>query len=252
MAGSIARTTLRPAGEQPTAAAIPSTAEAVRRALLACGIGASLLYVALNVIGAQRFPGYSLTSQTISELIAIGAPSRPLVTLLMAAYAVLLYAFGVGIWRSAGGRRALRVTAAGVVGKELLGLVVTLFFPMHLREVLAAGGATLTDELHRDLTVVGTLLMLLAMVSAATAFGMRFRVYTIGTILLFVTGGVLAFGDAPRMAANLPTPWQGVTERVCAFGYMLWLAVLAAALWRDRRRGSVTAVGSREAEGDPT
>ena len=49
-----------------------------RRALLACGIVSSLLYVALNVVGALLYPGYSLVSQTISELYAIGASLRPL------------------------------------------------------------------------------------------------------------------------------------------------------------------------------
>lgn len=34
----------------------------IREVLLVCGIVSSLLYVALNVLGALRFPGYSLTS----------------------------------------------------------------------------------------------------------------------------------------------------------------------------------------------
>ena len=48
-----------------------------RKLLLFCGILSSLLYVAMNIVGAMPFEGYSSTSQTISELSAIGAPSRP-------------------------------------------------------------------------------------------------------------------------------------------------------------------------------
>jgi hypothetical protein len=210
----------------------------LRTGLLACGVVSSLVYVALNILGALLYPGYSLASHTISELYAIGAPPRVLVAALMVVYNLLLYAFGVGVWQSAGqsaGRKlALRVAAAGMIGKEVLGMAVTLFFPMHTRQVLAAGGATLTDEMHKDLTIAGTLFMLGAMVAGATAFGKRFRIYTIATIVLFVVGGVAAFGDATRMAANLPTPWQGVKERANAFGYMLWLAVLAVTLLRGR------------------
>jgi hypothetical protein len=121
-----------------------------------------------------------------------------------------------------------------MIGKEVLGMAVTLFFPMHRREVLAAGGGTRSDARHRDLTMAGTLCMLLALVSGAMAFGKRFRHYTIGTIVAFVAGGIAAFRDAPRMAANLPTPWRGVTERLLAFGYMLWTAVLAVTLLRAR------------------
>ena len=165
--------------------------------VLGCGIASSLLYVVVNIIGARRFPGYSLTNQTISELFAIGAPSRRLVASLMVVYDFLLYAFGVGVWRAAGRKSALRVTALGMIGKEVLGLLATVFFPMHVREVLARGGATRSDELHRDLTIVGTLFMLLAMVSGAAAFGKRFRLYSIATMLGFVVGGISAFRDAP-------------------------------------------------------
>src|SRR5262245_39839129 len=115
----------------------PSSRLPSRKLLLLCGIGSSLLYVAMNAVGSLLYPGYSGVSQTISELYAIGAPSRRPVAALMVLYDLLLYAFGVGVWRSAGPSRALRVAAAGMVGKEVLGLLVTLCFPMHTREVLA-------------------------------------------------------------------------------------------------------------------
>lgn len=89
----------------------------------------------MTILGARRFKGYSSTSQSVSELIAIDAPSRPLVVPLMVTYSVLWTAFGVGVWQSAGPKRALRVVAGGLIGKEIEGLVVTLFFPMHLRGV---------------------------------------------------------------------------------------------------------------------
>jgi hypothetical protein len=107
----------------------------VRKVLLVCGILSSLLYVAINLLGAMRWEGYSSTSQTVSELIAIDAPTRPLVVPLFVTYALLVYAFGVGVWQSASRKHALRFADVGLVGKEILGLVVTLFFPMHLRGV---------------------------------------------------------------------------------------------------------------------
>ena len=50
-----------------------------RKTLLVCGIVASLLYVIATVLGAMRWEGYSATSQTVSELFAIDAPSKSLV-----------------------------------------------------------------------------------------------------------------------------------------------------------------------------
>lgn len=209
----------------------PSTG--VRKGLLACGILAPVLYVAADVLATVLYEGYSYTDQTISELFAIGAPTRPLSLVLAPAYALLVYAFGAGLWASAGGKRALRLVAAGLVGKEVLGLVVTLFFPMHMRGV----EGTLTDTMHGLLTLVGNLFFLIAIGFGATVFGKRFGLYSIATMLLIVVGGVLAGLDIPQMEADLPTPWMGLWERMDAYAYVLWMAVLAIALLRAQAGG---------------
>jgi hypothetical protein len=64
-----------------------------RKVPLACGILSSLLYVAMNIIAAMLYEGYSSTSQTVSELSAIGAPTRPLWLLLGIPYTLLATAF---------------------------------------------------------------------------------------------------------------------------------------------------------------
>src|SRR5215217_4714850 len=217
------------AKEQPLRQRIlrpPSTM--VRKVLLVCGILAPLLYVASDILATMLYEGYSYTDQTISELFAIGAPTRPFILVLAPAYALLVYAFGVGVWRSAGEKLALRVVAAGLIGKEVLGLVVTLFFPMHMRGI----EGTLTDTMHGILTLVGNLFFLLAIGFGATVFSKRFRLYSIATMLLIVVGGVLAGLYIPQMAADLPTPWMGLWERMDAYAYVLWMAVLAITLLR--------------------
>jgi hypothetical protein len=70
--------------------------------LLACGIGSSATYVAANVVGALRGHGYSSVNQTVSELTAIDAPSRPVALPLFVASDVLSLAFGIGVVASAG------------------------------------------------------------------------------------------------------------------------------------------------------
>jgi hypothetical protein len=200
----------------------------VRKVLLACGILAPLLYVAATILGALRWDAYSSTSQTVSELFAIGAPSKSLVDPLLVAYSVLWIAFGVGVWLSAGRKRALRIAAVGLIGKEVEGLVVQLFFPMHLRGV----EGTSTDPLHGVLTYVGVLSFLIAMGFGAMAFGKRFRFYSIGTLLVSVVFVTLTGLYVPRLAANQPTPWMGVWERIGIFSYLLWAIVLAIGLLR--------------------
>ena len=44
--------------------------------LLICGILSAVLYIGADIIAASLYEGYSYTSQAISELSAIGAPSK--------------------------------------------------------------------------------------------------------------------------------------------------------------------------------
>ena len=200
--------------------------------LLICGIVAPLLYVAMLVFVPLGWEGYSSASRVVSELSAIGAPTRSVWVPLGIVYTLLVAAFGWGIWLSTRGNRRLRVVGGLLIACGVLG-----FFwpPMHLREVLAAGGGTSSDTLHIVWTAASNLLTLLAMGFAAAAFGTRFRLYSVATMVLMVAFGAMTSVDAPRIQANLPTPWIGVWERLIIAGWMLWLVVLAVKLLRRPR-----------------
>ena len=86
-----------------------------RKSLLVCGILSSLLYVAMTVLVAMQWESYSSASQTISELSAIGAPTRSLWAVPGAIYTLLVMAFGFGVWASAGRIRALRIAGGLIV-----------------------------------------------------------------------------------------------------------------------------------------
>lgn len=200
----------------------------IRKLLLVCGIVAPLLYVVTIVIADLMWEGYSSVSQSVSELFAVEAPTKSFVDPPLIAYSLLVYAFGVGVWLSAEGKLALRVVAGGIVAKEVLGLVIQLFFPMHLRGI----EATFSDTMHATLTGLGVLSMLVAMGFGAAVLGKRFRLYSIGTFLVFLLMAILSFWDGGRMAQGLPTPWMGVWERITIFAYFGWTVVLAIVLWR--------------------
>jgi len=202
-----------------------------QKILLVCGILAPLLYVATDLLAAIRWEGYSYTAQTISETFAIGAPTRPLVLLRGLVYSVLVIAFGLGVRGMAGGRRSLRVTGGLLAAIAVVDLAAPFLAPMHLR----GAERTLTDMLHIALAGVDVLFILLIIGFGTSAFGRWFHHYSLGTILVVVVFGALAGLDGPRIAANLPTPWVGVTERISVFSYMLWLMVLAIGLLREAR-----------------
>jgi hypothetical protein len=77
------------------------------RYLLICGIVSSLLYAAMNIFIPMLDTAYDPVSQTVSELSAIGAPTRTVWVLMGSLYSMLVIAFGWGVRRVAGANRLL-------------------------------------------------------------------------------------------------------------------------------------------------
>ncbi|AEW00894.1 hypothetical protein A4D02_13115 [Niastella koreensis] len=208
-----------------------------RKIFLICGILSSVLYVAANIICASQYDGYSTVSQTVSELSAIGTPTRQLWVTLMVPYSLLMIAFGLGVWQSAGINHRLRIVGIIFIVNSVIG-----FFwpPMHQREVLASGGGTLTDTLHIVFTIVTVPLMMLAIVFGAAALGKRFRLYSIITLVILIGAGAMTGIDGPKISANQPTPWIGIWERINIGIFLFWIVVLAIVLLRaEKREGSL-------------
>jgi hypothetical protein len=199
----------------------------LRKLLLICGILASLMYVGSDNLAAMRWEDYSYLNQSVSELRALGSPTRSFLMPILAIYAALELAFGWGVWLSAGAKRSLRITAGMLIALGVIDLVA-LYTPMHVR----GSEATLTDMMHVIATVVTVFLLLLIIGFGATADGKWFRLYSYATLVALIVAGALTFMDAPQLEANLPTPWMGVKERINVYGYMLWIVMLAVVLWR--------------------
>ena len=200
-----------------------------RKTLLICGILAMLCYVAMNIFVPMHYPGYNMASYTVSELSAIDAPTRMLWSVSAIFYSLLFIAFGFGVWLSAKGNRALRVIAVVIIFDSLFGLY---WPPMHRREVISAGGGTLTDTLHIVWAFVHLVLMLVMIGSGASVFGKGFRIFSAAIVLTFIVFGLLTAIESRGLEANLPTPYLGIWERINIGAYMIWVIVFALMLMK--------------------
>jgi hypothetical protein len=207
--------------------------EVVRKTLIVCGMLSSLIYVFMNVITAMHYPGYNVLDQTVSELSAIDAPTRQLWVALGIGYGVLVVAFGYGVWLTGNLSRPLRI--AGIL--LLVDGIVGFFWPpMHQREVIAAGGGTLTDTLHIAFTMLTVPLMILTIVFGALAFGRGFRVYSFVTLLVLLFFGILTGLDGSNISQGRPTPLLGVWERINIGAYMVWIIVFSIILLPGKQK----------------
>jgi hypothetical protein len=197
--------------------------------LLLCGILAALLYIGSDIVAGMSWEGYNFASQAVSELRGIGAPTRAFLIPVLFIYAVLEIVFGLGIWKVAR-KRAVYITGALLIGLGALDLMGPVF-AMNASETVSS----ITNVIHIAATILTLIVLLLVIIFGSTADGKRFRIYSIATLLLVITFGILTFLEVPKIAAGLPTPWMGLMERINIYSYMLWLAVLAIVLIHNRR-----------------
>ena len=208
----------------------------LQKALLWFGIVSIAWYVALNILMPLKYPGYSTLSHTVSELSAIDAPTRSLWVILCIPFSLFTIAFGIGIWLAADNVKKLQIVASVVI----LDAVIGLFWPpMHRREIIAAGGGTLTDTLHIVWTFIHLVFVFLMIWVGAAALGTAFRIYSFITVLTFIVFGILTARESPGMEAGVPTPYLGLWERINMAAYMLWIVVFAITLLaRERSRNA--------------
>lgn len=196
------------------------------RVLLICGILSPILYAVADLTAGMLWQGYSFKDQTISELGAIGAPYRLIFSSLLVVVYALFTAFGVGVWNVTDGNRRLHITGALFVVLGVMALTVGIFVPMQLRGTEQG----LFGALHLIEGTVAMLMIFTAMGFAATAFGTRFRLYTILTMIIAFSFGAWSGMDAPLIEQGLATPWVGIKERIFWYAYQSWYIVLAVLL----------------------
>ena len=187
------------------------------------------LYIVMDVAASLAYDGYSYRDQTISELSATGAPTRPFWLGVSVLYEALAFAFAFGVLLIAGSRRRISIVGWLLLASAASGLLWWLA-PMHQRVVLAAGGGTWQDTMHLALGGVSSVLFFGMIGVGAFAFGWRFRLYSLVTVGLMLVFGMLMNLQVEAVSNNEATPWLGVYERIAIEGAMLWEAVFAAVL----------------------
>ena len=198
------------------------------RSLLGAGVVATLVYVSNDFVTSARFPHYGMLDQAISELSAVGAPTKALWDTISVFYTIALLLFALVALRRSGGNRALRHASRLLLLVALSG-PLWLFVPMHERGAVPDW----RDTGHLVLAAVTVLLMLAYVAFGAFAFGGRFRVYSLATLLVMLASGAATFAYVDRVAANDTTPWMGLFERVSVYSQLAWVAVLSLVLLRQ-------------------
>jgi hypothetical protein len=202
----------------------------IREILLVCGILSSLCYLGTDILAGSLWHGYSFMDQAFSDYSAIQAPTRLVILLTTPIYCALVIAFGLGILWSAGQKRSQRFIGFLLTIYAVADFVWPLYFPVDF----SGTTSTFTNAMHIVLTVVTVVSWILILGFGAIAFGRRFRLYSILTIVIVILFGSLAgyVAGTESTAVSQSAPWFGVMERINIYSFMLWAVVLAVLLLR--------------------
>ena len=197
--------------------------------MLWCGVAIPFLYIGSDTICSALYSGYSYRDWSISELSAIGAPTAGLWAILIAPYNPLLILLGIGILLMKNIKKSVKIAGVLLVLSGITGYGWA-FFPMNTRGNIG----TPSDTGHLVMAALTVFLMALFIAFGSGAGNKWFRVYSFLTLAAMLGFGAYVGFQAPLVAANLPTPWLGIWERISVFGPMIWLAAFAAVLLRKR------------------
>ena len=216
-------------GRSEAAATLPWwQGRTAKRAFLSAGLITGGVYVVGDIVSGLLYDKYSFLNQAISELTAFGSPVRPEMQAVMLVHGTLVMVFGAGIFLVAD-RASTRwvgglLVAAGAVG-----------FPTHTVWAMSSRGmeSGFNDTMHITMSLVFSLLVAAAMILAGITYRGWFRRYSFLTLAVVMGFGMASAVQMGGVKQN-NTPWTGAFERINAYSYFVWLAVLAVLLMRRR------------------
>lgn len=197
----------------------------VNKAFAICGIAAPFVYMLLAIVGGILSPGYSHIKESVSELLIVGAPNKPLLNTLLMIYGVLLCLYPIGLHRGINQGKGSKVGPACLVVVGVV-TIITVFFPQD------PGGTPVTfaGTVH----IILVILMVIFSLIAYLAFWRRLKGdslwagYDRYTLITFILA--IIFGVGSVIFAN--SPYIGLLERLSAVVIAQWIIVMSIKLFR--------------------
>lgn len=197
---------------------------------LGAGVAAAVITIPALVLGGARWPGYDPLTQTVSQLVAHGAPTRGPLTAVFAVYNGLLLGFGLALAGAAGVVRSARPGWGRAAGRRVVALALLGWLLLLLPVDRPGVARSATGVAH---AVVAGGMAVLA-VAVALQGGRWLRAAGLGghgRLSRLMAGLMAACAVWTFVALQRGGP-AGLAERLLIGCYELWMAVVALRLAR--------------------
>ena len=192
------------------------------------GIVAPLFYVIPTIVGGLLRPGYSHLSNSVSDLLASGAPNRIHLMIPFTVYPIFLSVFGFGLFAVLRSKPSPLNSQTGLIGfiligvsMGILGILTMTIFPQDPH------GAPMTTPGLMHLILVG--IQAISAIAAILLIGFWFKSngfsgYFIYSIISFVV--LLITGIISIMGVTQGSQFIGLFERLNVGAIVQWLIVI--------------------------
>lgn len=200
------------------------------------GIIAPLFYIVPTIIGGLLRPGYSHLSNSVSELLASGAPNKIYLVIPFTFYPVLISIFGFGLYIILKSQPSPLNSPTGLIGFILIGAMIGIL-----------GILTMTvfpqDPHGTPMTTPGLMHLILVGIQAVSAMAalmligfwfksnglMGFFIYSIISFAVLIITGIMSM-----IGVSQGSQFIGLLERLNVGVILQWLIVIG--IWFYNRK----------------
>ena len=196
-----------------------------------CGILSPLFYLLMTILGGMMRPEYSHTYHAVSELLERGAPNKLILDILLVISNLLNILFGFGVLQLVRihqqKHRTGIVAASLLIAAGVLGLTITVFFPMEPRQL----PLTFPGLMHLILVGVLSILGIITIFLFAVWFKQqtdytKYGAYSFITVIIIIVTGAVA-----AASAIIESPLMGLAERITITAHLQWTFVIALKMY---------------------
>lgn len=189
------------------------------------GFGAGIFYLLGDIVGGLITPNYNYIKNAVSELIQSGAENRAVLSIFLFIHALMIILFSIGILA----QHPREISALLFWGGVLLLAVgvchalTSSVFPMDP----VGAPATFPGRMHLVLVGVTVVSIILLMPLLGIGFS---RLYQWDSFLVFTficLAAVVVSGLASPIVIGKGIEAMGLTERITAYTFYVWVFVLA-------------------------
>jgi hypothetical protein len=192
------------------------------------GIIAPLFYIIPTIVGGLLRPGYSHLSNSVSDLLASGAPNRTYLMIPFTVYPVFLSVFGFGLFAILRSKPPPLNSQTGLIGfiligasMGILGILTMTIFPQDPH------GTPMTTPGLMHLILVGV--QAVSAMAAILLIGFWFRsngfsgyfIYSIISFLVLLVTGIISM-----IGVTQGSQFIGLFERLNVGAIVQWLVVI--------------------------